>query len=893
MPDVWKVESRGSIFLPQIGWHLDARFPTPRAFVSHAHFDHLGRHREVLCSPATARLMAERMPGAPILHTPAFGETIDLQPGVTASLHPAGHILGSAMLRLEHPARGSLLYTGDFKLRPGLSAEPCQPPRADVLIMETTYGLPRYRLPPTARVLDDLVAFCQEAVAEGVIPVLFGYSLGKSQELLRALAAAGLPIRLHPQVARLTRVCAALGVEFPPVDDYHEGEAAGSVVICPPQSSHSAWLRKIRPRHTAAVTGWALDPNARFRFGCDALFPLSDHADFDDLIRLVEIVRPRLVWTVHGFAEAFAATLRANGVEAWALGRENQLELGLPTPAPSPELSQITPPPSPQPAAHDAFATLAATAAAVAATASRNRKVALLAETLASLSDEAIGPAAVFFSGLPWPRSEHLTLNLDWALIKRALLAASGRTEDTFSDAYRRFRDSGETAEGLLLDRTRPQPWTVPEAAAFFRQLASERSPAGKIDLLADRFRQITAAEARMVVRILTGDLRIGLKESLVEEALAAACGSPADVVREANLRSGDLARTALAARKGKLESIRLTLFHPLRFMLASPEPTAEGVVRRLGERVWLEDKFDGIRCQLHFDGVRAELFSRDLHRITDQFPEITTAAANLARPCILDGELLAWKDGRPLPFDQLQRRLGRRGDDFFLGQEIPVSLCAYDLLWLGGRDLLEQPLHDRRSLLEDLGLADPFRLAPRYQVSGAEAIDQAFLQARARGHEGLMAKDPASPYTPGRRGLAWLKLKKAFATLDVVVTAVEYGHGKRRDVLSDYTFSVRDDDSGLLRSVGKAYTGLTDAEIATLTTHFLQTTLEERGRLRFVRPEVVLEVGFDTIRPSRRHESGFALRFPRILRIRDDKTPEEIDTVDHCRRLAAAASGG
>jgi DNA ligase-1 len=287
-------------------------------------------------------------------------------------------------------------------------------------------------------------------------------------------------------------------------------------------------------------------------------------------------------------------------------------------------------------------------------------------------------------------------------------------------------------------------------------------------------------------------------------------------------------------------------------------------------------------------------LYSRDLHRITGQFPDLAEAARALPGDFILDGELLAWRDGRALPFAELQKRLGRKGDDFFLGAEIPVSFSAYDLLWRNGQVLLAEPLAERRRQLAELLVATPaFTLAPVQQATTALEIEAAFLSARARGNEGLMAKDPRSPYTPGRRGLAWLKLKKAYATLDVVVVGVEYGHGKRRDVLSDYTFAVRDPEHDRLLTVGKAYSGLTDVEIAQLTQHFLEHTTEVRGRYRQVVPDTVLEVAFDSIQPSARHQSGFALRFPRIARIRTDKTPQDIDTLETCRRLAGVNGFG
>jgi DNA ligase-1 len=387
--------------------------------------------------------------------------------------------------------------------------------------------------------------------------------------------------------------------------------------------------------------------------------------------------------------------------------------------------------------------------------------------------------------------------------------------------------------------------------------------------------------------------LRIGLKMALVEEALAAAFGRPADAVREANMLSGDLGAAALAARAGTLEQIELRTFNPIHFMLASPEPTAEAIVARLGDPVWLEEKYDGIRCQVHKEGGRVELYSRELRRITGQFPDLAEKARKIPADFIADGELLAWQEGRALPFAELQRRLGRKGDDLFLGAEVPVSLWLYDLIGCAGRSLLKLPLRERRARLEALPLVPGIECAPCQRASGAAAVEAAFLQARQRGYEGLMAKDPESLYLPGRRGLGWLKLKKAYATLDVVVVGVEWGHGKRKQVLSDYTFAVRDDATGRLLPVGKAYSGLTDAEIAHYTEHFLQNTLEERGRYRVVQPDVVLEVAFDTIQTSGRHASGYALRFPRIVRIRDDKPVSEIDTLAYCRDLAQYAASG
>jgi DNA ligase-1 len=308
--------------------------------------------------------------------------------------------------------------------------------------------------------------------------------------------------------------------------------------------------------------------------------------------------------------------------------------------------------------------------------------------------------------------------------------------------------------------------------------------------------------------------------------------------------------------------------------------------MRRVGAEAWIEDKYDGIRAQLHLHDGRARLFSRDQNDITVSFPEVAAAAADLGHRLVLDGELVPYRAGAVMDFASLQTRLGRVNPGEELLAQVPVVLVAFDLLHLDGRDLLEMPLRQRRAALEELDL--PGRSGERFLYSNlatarsADEVERHFDDARERHNEGLMVKDPDSVYQPGRRGLGWLKLKKALATLDCVVVGVEWGHGKRRGVLSDYTFAVRasDDPEAPLLTIGKAYTGLTDAEIAAMTEHFKSITLRDFGRYRTVHPEVVVEIAFDRIMRSGRHKSGFAMRFPRIVRIRDDKTPADIDTL-------------
>jgi DNA ligase-1 len=910
----WQVEFRAGVHLPQIAWWLDAHFPQRRSFVSHAHSDHVARHGEILCSAGTSRLMRARLPGERVEHVLPFGQTEQLTTDATVSLHPAGHIHGSAQSLITHEQHGSLLYTGDFKLRVGRSAEPCATPRADVLIMETTFGRPQYVFPPTEDVLRDIAGFCHDCLDDGETPVLFGYSLGKSQELLCGLAADRLPVMLHPQTLRLTRIYEELGITFPAYRGFDANEVAGHVVICPPQSGSSPFLRQIPRRRTAVITGWAMDPGAIYRHQCDAAFPLSDHADFPDLLRFVEAVQPRRVLTLHGFAQDFARTLRERGLEAWAVGEDNQLELavsvavGAALPAANAPAATEPDDLAPAPAAPDSpalFAHFARTAEEVKATPRKGEKVAILSRYLGRLDADAAGLAALFFTARVFPQADERTLALGWAVVKRAVLEVAQLSETDYRAASPRFADAGDAAAALLAARRAHAPdlaaspapaVTLSGLATWFEALAAARGPLAKLDLLRAQLAHLSALEAKYVVKIITGDLRIGLKDGLVEEAIAAAAGRPLETVREANLLSGDIVAVARAARQDTLTAIQLRVFHPLQFMLASPEPTADAILARFAPPVWLEEKYDGIRCQVHKAGDRVELYSRDLKRITAQFPDLVRAVRSLPGAFIADAELLAWRDERALPFAELQKRLGRKGDDFFLGAEIPVSLTFYDLLGRDGTSLLKSSLHERRLALAALvapaaaSRQAQLHLAPVRTARDAIEIEAAFLAARRRGNEGLIAKDPQSAYTPGRRGLAWLKLKKAYATLDVVVVGAEYGHGRRRDVLSDYTFAIRDAEHGRLLTVGKAYSGLTDAEIAQLTAHFLAHTLEVRGRVRRVVPDTILEIAFDSIQPSSRHESGFALRFPRIARIRTDKTVADIDTLETCRRLAAAA---
>jgi DNA ligase-1 len=486
-----------------------------------------------------------------------------------------------------------------------------------------------------------------------------------------------------------------------------------------------------------------------------------------------------------------------------------------------------------------------------------------------------------------------------------------------------------------------------------FTEIAAARGPAAKAALLTQLLNRATPIEAKYIVKVISGDLRIGLKESLVEEAIAKAFEAPLDQVKRANMLLGDIGETLRLASAEKLADARLRLFHPIDFMLASPVESAEEAVSYFGNAA-VEDKYDGIRAQAHIGrgdrrggepggesrvgeaGDReARLFSRTRDEITESFPELPPALAGLPQDAILDGEIVAWSiaennseiadvHGRALPFSSLQQRLGRKKVSERLIREVPVAYLVFDILYANGELLLDQPLRQRRRILDEL-LARPrvastkssqgqssqgqsfqnqsFQgqsafafgepddapqacvLAPPVAVAHTpEDLEQLFTAARSRGNEGLMIKDLESFYTPGRRGKSWLKMKRELATLDVVVTAVEYGHGKRIGVLSDYTFAVWNGDR--LVNIGKAYSGLTDAEIAEMTKWFLAHKISEQGLRLEVEPKIVLEVAFNNMMQSTRHESGYALRFPRIVRLRPDKLPEDADSIETVKEI-------
>jgi DNA ligase-1 len=591
-----------------------------------------------------------------------------------------------------------------------------------------------------------------------------------------------------------------------------------------------------------------------------------------------------------------------------------------------------------------AFAEVARLAEDLAGESSRLKKRAAIAaaiERLAAESTAETGRFCLYVAGQPFVEDDPSKLNAGGALLTRVLKEVSHCTDGELAAAYRRHGDLGAAAYDLLQGQgIREQglgELTLEDVAEALAAMAAARTTAARAAHVDALLRRASPLEAKYLLKLMLGDMRIGVKQSLVEEAIAVAAHADVAAVRHAVMLEADLARAVQRAFAGTLGEARMRLFHPLGFMLASPVDTPEEAVERFavegeaGIEALLEDKFDGMRAQVHCGDAaqpgRVAIYSRNREDITESFPELVEALSGVREPLIFDGEILGWEiaENKALPFSVLGQRIGRKRVDNTVRREIPVVFMAFDLLFEAGELLLERPLQERRARLERVverlhgmteaavelderaskvqaGLFDEhhefveervarLRLSPARRVTSAREVELAYAEARARANEGVMLKAAGSAYLPGRRGLAWVKLKRELATLDVVITGAEFGHGKRAGLLSDYTFAVRGHrgakgEPAELLNVGKAYSGVTDAEIAELTSWLDAHTLEDFGHFRTVEPLRVLEVAFNNVMRSDRHASGFALRFPRIVRLRSDKPMSEIDTLERVEEI-------
>ena len=588
------------------------------------------------------------------------------------------------------------------------------------------------------------------------------------------------------------------------------------------------------------------------------------------------------------------------------------------------------------------FSSLVETCELVRNTSSKNTKIDILVKYLSTLDDDSLQIAVLFLSGRIFPRGSQLNLNIGFRTILQSLIEISNMNESEITKIHLEYGDMGSMAEFAVskkemltlfsFGQDSSHRLTLQYLNSQFKRIAGLRGPSSlreKKSLLKAILVSCSPLEAKYLVKIVTNEMRIGSYEGLVESAIAKAFSKDIEYVREAILLSGDMANVALSAKSGQLHLVTVKPFVPMSFMLADVMHTADEIIDYFGKPLFSEFKYDGIRVQVHRFGNICKLFSRNFSDITFAFPEIVRSILRIKRDkekdnknskesvleknqenefnFILDGEIIAWKNGRPLPFQELQKRLRKKVLTEDIMSDIPVQYIIYDLMYFGESQVIKKELELRRSLMANLEIQDKnIILAKSSLIKSVNDVDNNFRTSRNEGHEGLVIKDPLSHYHPGKRGRYWIKLKEELDTIDAVVVIAEYGRGKRAGTLSDYTLAIKDSvnnssesishdivdnefhsqNTGNLKIIGKAYSGLSDEEIAYMTKRLKGLTVRDEGSRLIVKPEIVLEVTFDSIQKSNRHSGGYALRFPRIKNIRFDKAVADIDNLEKIQKI-------
>lgn len=543
------------LYLPELDLWLDPLDARPRAFVSHAHADHVARHGTALCSEVTAGLLRRRFRmgdgqlEAVGLHVPWQRD------GYRMRLLPAGHITGSAMLHVTRlKDQASLLYTGDFKLRRSRTTEPVAFLTADTLIMETTFGLPMFALPSPLEVESAVLRFVHDAFADGVTPVLCAYSLGKAQEVLALLAEHTIAALQHPSVAAMTQACRELGIALPEPVTFEGCALPGHVVVVPPSALQAKLLKGLPGKRSAMLTGWALQAAAKYRYRVDEVIAFSDHADHPGLLECVRRVRPQRVLTVHGFAREFAAELRAKGMDAWCAMGDDQLELSIAQTSQRPRGGNTARQSRPICALAD-FSDLCRL---LGETSSRVAQARFIADYLRALpSDLDLRLAVQWLSGeavaggLGWSSQREGTL-----MVRHALLSLPGARAERYHELVQAGNDVARGVRLMLQELTlRPEALDLPGLEVFFLTLAQTPAPLARIALLAARLATLHPTESETVVRLLGGPLARSLESAVIEEAIASAFTADPSAVSHAHRLSGDLTATALLARHSRLDA--------------------------------------------------------------------------------------------------------------------------------------------------------------------------------------------------------------------------------------------------------------------------------------------------------------------------------------------------
>jgi len=583
------------------------------------------------------------------------------------------------------------------------------------------------------------------------------------------------------------------------------------------------------------------------------------------------------------------------------------------------------------------FSALVESCESIRSTTSKNKKVDLIVQYISGLDDDSLPIAVLFLSGKIFPKGSIYNLNVGFRTILQSLLEISRLDQTDVMRLHLEHGDMGTIAEYAISNKkivtlfnsveTLEEKPTLKEIYDQFKKIANLRGPRSNNDkknILKGLLLRCSPLEAKYLVKIISNEMRIGSYEGLIEIAIAKAFEKNVESIREAMLMSGDIANVALLSKRDELNLVTIKPFVPMSFMLADVMFTAEEIVKYFDRPLLCEYKYDGIRVQMHKFGNVCKLYSRNLADISYAFPELTHSALDVrikkakTRPkkhdvhpdksdadnidrddinFILDGELIAFKDDRPLPFQELQKRLRRKSMTNTILSEIPICYVVYDIMLYDQRQVIKDTLKSRKRLLTNFQFKDSIiSIAQSKAVSSVDEITNRFQKSRNEGHEGLVIKDPLSQYYPGKRGKYWIKLKEELDTIDAVVVIAEYGHGKRAGTLSDYTLAVKDYATSIdnqlasengenvfgdLKIIGKAYSGLSNKEIDYMTRKLRSIIIRDEGSKIIVKPEIVLEVSFDTIQQSDRHNSGYALRFPRIKNIRYDKELKDIDELE------------
>jgi len=533
----------------------------------------------------------------------------------------------------------------------------------------------------------------------------------------------------------------------------------------------------------------------------------------------------------------------------------------------------------------------------------------ILSKYLTSLNDdETLSVVVLFFSNRIFPKGSKFVMNIGFSTIMQVLSQIAVLNLNQIQTIYLKYGDLGALSEYTVSMKNvvslfPQQPLSVLSVYDRLKQIADaigSGSGKDKKDILKGLLIESGPAEAKYLTRIINGELRIGLTEGLVEVAISKAYLQDLQRVRNAMLVLGDVSRIVLLAKRNLLHTALIKPLTPMSYMLADVMFTAEEIMKYYGKPLICEFKYDGIRAQMHKFRRQVRLFSRRLSDVTKAFPELVNAALEVhslpsSAPSstdidfIFDGEVMALLNGKPLHFQELQKRLNKKILTEQTLAEIPLVYVVYDIMYLNGENLITTPIKERKEILSNIFFKEPLINSAYKVIDSEEEIIAMFEKSRHIGHEGLVLKDPDSQYHPGKRGRYWAKLKKELDTIDVVIIVAEYGHGKRAGMLSDYTFAVKDDEinaNSNLRTIGKAYSGLTDVEILEMTKKLNSIIIKDEGIRIVVKPEIVIEVAFDSIQKSNRHNSGFALRFPRIKNIRWDKAASDIDSLQKVKQI-------